>query len=540
MSPAPHAAASRRISVAIVALEADDTLAATLATARKTGDETIVVDCSPGGKAGDIARAHGATVVKRAWDRDFSAVRNAALDRATGDWILWLEPGETMSATSANELRQFAQRDANPNNVYMLVITVPRELRNITGEQAARVRLLPNARGLRYQGRLREQLEPAPEALGLSTAGVHWRIERGLRENDPQFKMARARRNLELIDLDLAERGPRACLLVARGEALSGLGDQRAAVAAFRQAIALAPPTSTVLREAYYGLINSHVYAADRPAQISACVEALEKFPLDAQLLCAMGGYMQAAGQLDLSAQAYRTAVDFGQLDPETWHVPDTHEIAAVCLSLTYQVRGDDEEGRRVLEHMLARRPEAHRVRRQLIDLDVRYDRRKEALAEFDRLPLDTPHREALRGSIRGACLAAKRNWTPALGYLQPAYAAGCRDVLCLRWLSVALLATEQPEAARPVLAEWLAIEPRGGEAQKYIEAIGLPPAIAVQAAPVIQSLPAAGLIPESSATQSDPRRFRVDGPKPLAAGALAVPRLVTGPPAAAKPQRRS
>ena len=197
------------------------------------------------------------------------------------------------------------------------------------------------------------------------------------------------------------------CLLGARGEALSGLGDRQGAAKAFREAIAVALPQSSAMREAYYGLLTTYVDPADRQTQISICVEALEKFPLDAQLLCAMGAYLQAEGRLDLSAQAYRTAVDFGQIDPETWHVPDIHEIAAVCLSLTYQLRDNDEQGRQVLEHMLQRRPGAHRVRQHLIDLHIRCDRRKEALAEFDRLPPETP--AAKRCVARSAALFGRQ-----------------------------------------------------------------------------------------------------------------------------------
>ncbi len=298
----------------------------------------------------------------------------------------------------------------------------------------------------------------------------------------------------------------------------------------FRQAIRAAAPTSTSQREAYYGLLTVFdQIPAERQAQINVCVEALKVFPRDAQLLCAMGGYMQAQSQLDLSAQAYRMAAQFGEIDPRTWHVPDIHEIATVCLSLTFQLRANDDEACRVLEQALARAPEAHRVRRHLIDIYIRRDQRKEALGQLDRLPAETPHREALRGAIRGACLAAKRNWAPALAYLQTAHAAGCRDVICLRWLAATLMASGQRDAALPILHEWLAIEPRNVEVQKNLEMFA-PPAPAAEAPPPI-------LAPMSpDPIEVDTRRLRIDPAQPAASGTAGTPFPPLGSPAIRRP----
>ena len=215
--------------------------------------------------------------------------------------------------------------------------------------------------------------------------------------------------------------------------------------------------------------------------------------------------------------------------------MPDIHEIATVCLSLTFQLRANDDEACRVLK---TSRPPArhHRIRRQLIDIYIRRDRRKEALAELERLPEETPHREALRGAIRGACLAATRNWVPALAYLQTAHAAGCRDLICLRWLAAALLASGQRDAALPILKEWLAIEPRSIEAQKNLEMF-TPPVIAAEAPPTVLPTTPAPSIPIRGVCVSTPRlrppwasRFRLRAmPAARAAAPLSSP---TNPPA--------
>jgi tetratricopeptide (TPR) repeat protein len=47
-----------------------------------------------------VAEASGARVSHRAWTDDFSAARNAALDQATGDWILYIDADERLAPTS--------------------------------------------------------------------------------------------------------------------------------------------------------------------------------------------------------------------------------------------------------------------------------------------------------------------------------------------------------------------------------------------------------------------------------------------------------
>jgi tetratricopeptide (TPR) repeat protein len=513
-----------RLSVAIIARNAQASLPETLATARLLADEIVVIDNGSVDRTADVSKACGARVISRAWDDSFAKARNVALDHARGQWLLWLDAGEKMSPAAAAEIKKFIHEQADPQKVYLLAIMVPPAPGNISGEQVARVRLIPRTVRWRYVGRVCERLEPQPEACGLTLDGLPWRIHRGPSEHDHQVKLTRAKRNLTLVKLDMAERGPKPCLLVVQGEALTGLGNHAAAVEVFRQAIRAAAPTSTSQREAYYGLLTVFDnFPTQRQTQVNLCVEALKIFPRDAQLLCALGGYLQAQNQLDLSAQAYRMAAQFGEIDPRAWHVPDIHEIATVCLSLTFQLRANDDEACRVLQEALTRSPEAQRVRRQLIDIYIRRDQRKEALGELDRLPIDTPHREALRGAIRGACLAAKRNWVPSLAYLQTAHASGCRDVICLRWLAAALLASGQRDAALPILQQWLAVEPRSVEAQKYLEMF-TPPTPVAEAPPVI-----APMTPDP--VEVDTRRLRVDPAAAAALGtAIPAPRYAGGP----------
>jgi glycosyltransferase involved in cell wall biosynthesis len=59
-------------------------------------DEIVVLDTGSLDDSVDIARKFGARVFHHQWNHDFSEARNAALDRARGDWILYIDADERL------------------------------------------------------------------------------------------------------------------------------------------------------------------------------------------------------------------------------------------------------------------------------------------------------------------------------------------------------------------------------------------------------------------------------------------------------------
>jgi len=461
----------RRLSVALIVRDAADVLATTLQSIRAIADEIIVVDTGSADDTRLIAAQYATRLLGSSWDHDFSDARNYAWEYVTGDWVLWLDAGERLDAEAAEGLRKFIDQQADATKAYMLLVEVPPADGQISGQQAGRIRLVPNYSTLRFEGRVREQLLPSLAANGLAVEGLPWRIVRGSHEHSDKLKLARARRDLHLAELETQERGEHPRLLVAIGESLAAMGQFVEAAAAFRKALDTCAAGSTDMLEAYYGLLASCDSNPElREKQMVWCLEALEVFPFDAQLLCAMGSYLQAQGQLELAGRAYRTAVDYGKIDPQTWHLSNVREVVACCLSVLLQLEGKDDEALQVLEQAAQAEGATYRVRRQIVDLHIKHDRRQAALEHSNLLPCEIEMRESLRTAVRGACLAAKRNWLAAQAYLHAAYKSGCRDPICLRWYAVTLLSTGEVGTAEPILHQWLQREPRNLEARRYLE----------------------------------------------------------------------
>ncbi len=498
--------AEPRLSVAMIARDAEQRIAASLDSVREIADEILVADTGSLDRTRHVALARATHVVTIPWIDDFSAARNACLDRVKGEWVLWLDAGETIDPATAADIRRFVDEDAEPNCVYLFCVQLPPAKPGLAGEQISRVRLIPNRKDLRYKGRVRESLRDAIAAAGMTVEPTSLSIRRSAVDHDSARKARRARRDLKLAEIEIREQGSSASALIAMGEAWSTLGEARQAVDCFQQALVHAPRGSTEMLEAYYGLLaayDSQPQAQDE--QLKACLAALEIFPFDAQLLCAVGSYMQNRGRIDLACRAYQSAVTHGQINLETWHLTALREVAVCCATLTLEALDQDDEAQRMIEAALADGGESPPLRQRLIDLHIKHNRRQQALEQIGKSPTappSGPQLDALRTAVRGACLAAKKDWPQARSYLQTAYDAGCRDVICLRWLVAALVACEQAAAAMSIAQEWLRVLPDSVEARKVVEAMSRPAA----------NEPVAGAL-SPIATQQAGRKLRVDQP---------------------------
>ena len=289
----------------------------------------------------------------------------------------------------AAELRHFLDEQANPAFAYSVWVEVPPREEAASAEQCLQVRLLPTQVDLQFSGRVRESLSESLQAAGLQTAEAPCRILRHPRQHEPQRFLAKAHRDLALASAEAESTGnwsPR--LLLAAGQAHCVLGDQDQAREMLRRAVEISPPSSAHRLEAFYGLLTTFDEDPDLHAsQLTACLDSLENFPFDLQLLLALGNYMLVRERLDLAIRAFEAAVRFGRITPTVWHLCEVREIAAICLGHALQARQRDDEACAALEVALAQRPDSLRLLHQLYNLYHKMDKSAEALALAKRLP---------------------------------------------------------------------------------------------------------------------------------------------------------
>ncbi len=74
--------------------------------AQKVTEHILIVDSGSTDRTVELAEANGAKVVYRAWDNDFAAQRNFALEQVDTEWVLYLDADERMHDALIDDIRK--------------------------------------------------------------------------------------------------------------------------------------------------------------------------------------------------------------------------------------------------------------------------------------------------------------------------------------------------------------------------------------------------------------------------------------------------
>jgi glycosyltransferase involved in cell wall biosynthesis/Flp pilus assembly protein TadD len=289
----------RRISACIVVQDSDASLSQCLSSLHDVADAVIVVDTG----ASD----------------DMASVRNDALDRATGGWVLMIDATCTLDPSCVDLVRRLADQDR-------FVGYAARELHQfgldgaVSAIEQRTAVLFPRHPDLRYVGRVDEQLLPRRTDLEFRLARSQVVVHQHDYRRDRHDAVARARRHLPLLERSLREAPHEPFHHYNLGVALHHLGLHDEAETALRRAIALAPRRASWVASAHLSLSRA-VAAQGRTAEaVKLCKAATKLAPSWAQGWCMLGAAQVDAGRPKAALRAYSHALN---CDGDTWLTSD-------------------------------------------------------------------------------------------------------------------------------------------------------------------------------------------------------------------------
>ena len=237
LAPCPSPLAPR-LSICLIVKDEEKFLGQCLASVRGIADQIVVVDTGSTDRTVAIAKEHGAEVYDFAWCDDFSAARNAALEHATGDWVLMLDADEELPPASHDALRKLL---AAPGVMAwrLPIIDVGRE-----AEGCCYVpRLFRNAPALFYVGRVHEQVFTSIEVrreewgldsrLGDAALRHHGYLPEVIKDRN------KIQRNLLLLEKAIVELPDEPNLLMNYGLELVRSGQAETGLVQYRKAFDL-------------------------------------------------------------------------------------------------------------------------------------------------------------------------------------------------------------------------------------------------------------------------------------------------------------
>lgn len=255
---------NRRLSVCLIVKNEEKFLAQCLKSVRPVAQQLVVVDTGSTDRTVEIAKEFGAEIYEHAWNDDFAAARNVALEHASGDWILMLDADEEIPAG------QHATLLADMKNSSVMAYRLP--LINSGRETEGRSfvpRLFRNAPGACYLGRIHEQVFPSLlpfcKSWGLKTAmGTAEILHHGYNQEMMRDRN-KIERNLKLLHQACRENPRDANLAMNLGLELVRSGDLAAGVEKYRDAFQLMsklPPDEIApeLREVLLTQFTSQLY----------------------------------------------------------------------------------------------------------------------------------------------------------------------------------------------------------------------------------------------------------------------------------------
>ena len=159
-------------------------------------DEIIIVDTGSTDDTINIAKEFNAKIYNYKWIEDFSDARNFALNKSTGDWILYLDADERLSAKSINKLKNIIKK--NELSGYRCIVN---SIDDINGKPNLMryTRLFHNNPSIRFKGKIHEQIDDSLLENGYKISDtdieiihVGYNIENGELKN-------KAMRNLKIL-----------------------------------------------------------------------------------------------------------------------------------------------------------------------------------------------------------------------------------------------------------------------------------------------------------------------------------------------------
>lgn len=204
-----------KLSLCMIVKNEQDNLRRCLSSVVSHVDEMIVVDTGSTDDTVAIAQEFGAKVSYFEWCDDFAAARNASIQQATGDWILYLDADEELIVhfeDDSHTLSEAIQIAAGDPSLLALCVQLYSVTESGKTTPLYTPRLFQNIPEIQFEGRFHEVIyyrgaEFQPERLG-SLQGVsiaHYGyteeliLQKHLHRNIPMLESLRQRGELNLM-----------------------------------------------------------------------------------------------------------------------------------------------------------------------------------------------------------------------------------------------------------------------------------------------------------------------------------------------------
>ena len=145
------------ISACVITKDEEKNIDRCLESIKNIVDEIIIVDTGSNDNTVNVAKRYSNKIFHYVWEDDFSKARNFAIEKANGDYILFLDADEYLDCYF--DLKEFLKNEELFKDAYLIKIkNIDKDEKNKLIDEFLAIRLFKNDINIRYQGTIHEQV----------------------------------------------------------------------------------------------------------------------------------------------------------------------------------------------------------------------------------------------------------------------------------------------------------------------------------------------------------------------------------------------
>ncbi len=232
-----------RISQCMIVKNEEKNIRRALSWGKDIVFEQIVVDTGSTDRTVEIAREMGAKVYHFEWIDDFAAAKNYAIEQASGEWIAFLDADEYMNQEDTRKLTRLLEQISVPKKGEKIPLFVRCALVNLNDkgtpiEVTFQDRIFRNRKGLRYYGKIHEQIQmpPGGRFTFIQAENLLSIFHTGYGESVYK-ETGKLERNIELLEQELEQDPENYMAWSYLGDVQKASGDRESAAVSYRKAL---------------------------------------------------------------------------------------------------------------------------------------------------------------------------------------------------------------------------------------------------------------------------------------------------------------
>lgn len=299
-----------KISACVIAKNEEENIARCLASYRDIVNEIILVDTGSTDRTVEIARQYNAKVFHFQWHNDFAAAKNFALERAKGQWILFLDADEYLDERTAKKLPSLLEKIQKPYNaIGGKIINIDIDQNNKIIDAFINVRIFKGDKHIRYRNKVHETLQHKTGKIHVLALWDEINIyHTGYSSNIIKKK---AERNLAILLDNIQKRGDNPEDYRYLSDCYLSIGDYEKSIQFSRLHIVAGVKSIGYESKPYKNIVDA-LYLMQAPKhELEAAIESgIERFPDHPNFYYLYGFFLQREKQYNKALQYLLKAVE--------------------------------------------------------------------------------------------------------------------------------------------------------------------------------------------------------------------------------------